>query len=93
LNRKRASPASRRTTIGLNSKLLYEAYLLKAPPNSISCLKGLKKIADALYRHLVRHDELRNTIASVGLPILADAPHILRGPFIRILERRHKPRR
>lgn len=72
------------------SKLLYEAYLLKARYRKLDIVlkQRPKKIADALYRYLVRHDELRNTIASVGLPILApDASHILRGPFIRIPER------
>jgi hypothetical protein len=47
-----------------------------------------KKIADALYRYVLRHDALRQTITSVGLPILLpDGTHLLRGPFIRIPER------
>ncbi len=72
------------------SKLLYEAYLLKARYRKLDIVlkQRPKKIADALYRYLLRHDELRNTITSVGLPILApDASHILRGPFVRIPER------
>lgn len=72
------------------SKLLYEAYLLKARYRKLDIVlkQRPKKIADALYRYLLRHDDLRNTITSVGLPILApDASYILRGPFIRIPER------
>jgi hypothetical protein len=30
-------------------------------------------IADALYRYILRHDDLRQTITSIGLPILARA--------------------
>jgi hypothetical protein len=72
------------------SKLLYEAYLLKARYRKLDIVlkQRPKKVSDALYRYLLRHDDLRNTITSVGLPILApDASHILRGPFIRIPER------
>ncbi len=72
------------------SKLLYEAYLLKARYHSLGSVlrQRPKKIADALYRYILRRDDLRHMIVSVGLPILApDALHILRGPFIRIPER------
>lgn len=72
------------------SKLLYEAYLLKARYHTLKRVltQKPKQIADALYRYVLRHDELRHTITSVGLPILApDGKHILRGPFIRIPER------
>ncbi len=72
------------------SKLLYEAYLLKARYHSLGSVlrQRPKKIADALYRYILRRDDLRYMIVSVGLPILApDASHILRGPFIRIPER------
>jgi len=72
------------------SKLLYEAYLLKSRYHTLDTVLNQKpkKIADALYRYLMRHDDLRNTITSVGLPIIApDGLHIMRGPFIRIPER------
>jgi hypothetical protein len=72
------------------SKLLYEAYLLKARYHTLKRVltQKPKQIAEALYRYLLRHDELRYTITSVGLPILApDGARILRGPFIRIPER------
>ncbi|MBM3127139.1 MAG: hypothetical protein FJ009_00710 [Chloroflexi bacterium] len=72
------------------SKLLYEAHLLKARYHTLKRVltQKPKQIADALYRYILRHDELRQTITSVGLPILApDGKHLLRGPFIRIPER------
>jgi hypothetical protein len=72
------------------SKLLYEAHLLKARYHTLKRVltQKPKQIADALYRYVLRHDELRQTITSVGLPILApDGKHIWRGPFIRIPER------
>jgi len=72
------------------SKLLYEAYLLKARYCTLGRVlrQRPKKIADALYRYVLRHDALRQTITSVGLPILLpDGTHLLRGPFIRIPER------
>ncbi|MDE3087917.1 MAG: hypothetical protein KGJ80_00840 [Chloroflexota bacterium] len=72
------------------SKLLYEAFLLKMRYHTLSRVlaQDPKKIADTLYRYLVRHESLRQTITSVGLPILApDGARIFRGPFIRIPER------
>ncbi len=71
-------------------KLLYEAFLLKMRYRTLETVlkQRPKKIADALYRYLQRHADLRQTITSVGLPILApDGTHIMRGPFIRIPER------
>jgi len=72
------------------SKLLFEAYLLKMRYHSLCRVlrQRPKKIADALHRLVRRDDDLRHTITSVGLPILApDGAHIFRGPFIRIPER------
>ncbi len=72
------------------SKLLYEAYLLKIRFRTLGRVlkQNPRKIADALYRHVLRNDALRHTITSVGVPILApDGAHLLRGPFIRIPER------
>lgn len=72
------------------SKLLYEAYLLKARYHTLKRVLTQKprQIAEALYRYLLRHNDLRHTITSVGLPILTpDGKRILRGPFIRIPER------
>lgn len=72
------------------SKLLYEAYLLKVRYHTLRRVLTQKprQIAEALYRYLMRHNDLRYTITSVGLPILTpDGQRILRGPFIRIPER------
>ncbi len=72
------------------SKLLYEAYLLKMRYRTLETVlkQRPRKIADGLYRYLLRNDDLLQTITSVGLPVLApDGTHILRGPFIRIPER------
>ncbi|MGE5261818.1 MAG: hypothetical protein ACM3S0_00430, partial [Acidobacteriota bacterium] len=73
-----------------SGKLLYEAFLLKMRYHTLDTVlkQRPKKIADALYRYLLKHDGLRRMIVSIGLPILApDGSHILRGPFIRIPER------
>lgn len=73
-----------------SGKLLYEAFLLKMRYHTLGTVlkQRPKKIADALYRYLLKHDGLRRMIVSIGLPILApDGSHILRGPFIRIPER------
>ncbi len=72
------------------SKLLYEAFLLKERYHRLDTIlkQRPKKIADALYRYLQKHDDLRRTIISCGVPILLpDSDHIWRGPFIRIPER------
>ncbi len=73
-----------------SAKLLYEAYLLKVRYGTLGTVlkQRPRKIADALYRYLLRNDDLCQTITSIGLPILApDGTRILRGPFIRIPER------
>jgi hypothetical protein len=72
------------------SKLLYEAYLLKMRYHTLSRVldQPPKKIADTLYRYVVRREQLRRTITSVGVPVLSpDGSRIVRGPFIRIPER------
>src|SRR5512146_3344698 len=73
-----------------SAKLLYEAYLLKVRYRTLGTVlkQRPRKVADSLYRYLLRHDDLRQTITSIGLPILSpDGTHILRGPYIRIPER------
>ncbi|MBI4786916.1 MAG: hypothetical protein HY782_07720 [Chloroflexi bacterium] len=73
-----------------SGKLLYEAFLLKQRYRTLDTVlkQRPKKIADALYRYVLKHDDMRRTITSIGLPILApDGSHIIRGPFIRIPER------
>lgn len=72
------------------SKLLFEAFLLKERYHTLTRVLNQRprKIADALYRQLLKHEELREMIVSVGVPILLpDGDSIWRGPFIRIPER------
>ncbi len=72
------------------SKLLFEAFLLKERYHTLPRVLNQrpKKIAEALYRHLQKHADLREMIVSVGVPILApDGETIWRGPLIRIPER------
>jgi hypothetical protein len=70
-------------------KLLWEAHLLKVRYGTLC--KVLKETSDSLAAeifHLIGDDEnLRNTINSVGLPILTpDGRSLIRGPNIRIPE-------
>jgi hypothetical protein len=72
------------------SKLLFEAFLLRERYHTLTRVLNQrpKKIADALFRHLQKHRNLRDMIVSVGVPILTpDGETIWRGPFIRIPER------
>jgi hypothetical protein len=44
-------------------------------------------MAEAIAKRIARSDELRNTITSLGTPILVpDGTELIRGPFIRIPE-------
>ncbi len=72
------------------TKLLFEAFLLKERYHSLGRVLNQrpKKIAEALYRHVQKHENIRESIVSAGVPILApDGETIWRGPFIRIPER------
>ncbi len=72
------------------SKLLFEAFLLRERYHTLTRVLNQrpKKIAGELYRYVLKHENLREMIVSVGLPILApDGEAIWRGPFIRIPER------
>lgn len=72
------------------SKLLFEAFLLKERYHTLTRVLNQRprKVADALFRHLQKHQELAEMIVSVGVPILApDGVTIWRGPLIRIPER------
>ena len=67
-----------------NSKLLFEAHLLRLVFGSMTELRKStpEAIRDAL-DHLVRSEpEVANRIAAVGLPILLDSGEILRGPHV-----------
>lgn len=70
-------------------KLLWEAYLLKTRFGTLAevLARQSDEIARAIYSLLDTVANLRNTINSVGLPILApDGTELIRGPYIRIPE-------
>jgi hypothetical protein len=70
-------------------KLLWEAHLLKRHAGTLSAVleQTPEALATALYALVQADDALRQTIISVGLPILTpDGGTLLRGPFIRIPE-------
>lgn len=70
-------------------KLLWEVYLLKQQFDSLSTVIGEtdESLANGVFSYLQSEADIRNTINSVGLPILVpDGSALLRGPFIRIPE-------
>jgi hypothetical protein len=70
-------------------KLLWEAHLLKMTCGTLTAVlqQSPQALAQALYHLVSRDDGLRQTITSVGLPILTpDGQSLIRGPFIRIPE-------
>jgi hypothetical protein len=71
------------------SKLLWEAELLRILYSTLAgVLKhSVKEISQALETLVLEDDNLRNTITSIGVPILMpDGKQLIRGPFIRIPE-------
>jgi hypothetical protein len=81
-------------------KLLWEAYLLhvvydkeKTGKNEVLAVldRPAEDVAREVYEHVRSNDALRNTIVSVGLPILApDGESLIRGPYIRYPEKKNK---
>lgn len=72
------------------SKLLYEAYLLKTKFKTLDRVieTPSEDIAQSLYRYITRNS-IRDTITSIGIPILTpDGGRIIRGPLIKIPERK-----
>ena len=70
-------------------KLLWEAHLLKTEFGTLDAVlaESAETLAAELYSLLENNSTLRNTINSVGLPILIpDGSALLRGPNIRIPE-------
>jgi hypothetical protein len=70
-------------------KLLWEAHLLKTRFGTLNeaLAESPDKIAGEIYGLLQSDENLRNTINSVGLPILVpDGKELIRGPYIRIPE-------
>jgi len=69
------------------SKLLYEAYLIKLafPQVQNFCKSTATECSAALWEVLKTNATLRQTILSIGVPILfADGKHYLRGPEVKI---------
>jgi hypothetical protein len=70
-------------------KLLWEAHLLKLSYGTLTAVleQPPEALASSLYALLEADADLRQTITSVGLPILRpDGQALIRGPFIRIPE-------
>jgi hypothetical protein len=71
------------------TKLLYEAYLLKNKYGSLEAVtaRDPELIAEELWRHIQRSQKLRNTVVSIGIPILPpDGDRLVRGPYISVPE-------
>jgi NAD(P)-dependent dehydrogenase (short-subunit alcohol dehydrogenase family) len=69
-----------------NSKLLFEAHLLREAFHTMAAVRSasVEEISDALDK-LVREDtRLANEIASIGIPILLRSGEIIRGPKVLI---------
>lgn len=71
------------------TKLLYEAHLLRTKYHSLEKVVGMdaEKISTELWRYLQRNHELRNTIISIGIPVLPpEGNRLIRGPRINVPE-------
>jgi hypothetical protein len=70
-------------------KLLWEAHLLKLEYATLGAVleHSAETIADALFARVRDDADLRQTITSVGLPVLTpDGRSLVRGPYVRIPE-------
>ncbi len=71
------------------TKLLYEAYLLRMKYQTLAAVveASAEEVSALLWRYLQRHQELRNTIISIGVPILPpEGNRLIRGPRINVPE-------
>jgi hypothetical protein len=71
------------------TKLLYEAHLLKVKFHTLRAVVDAdsSEISDSLWRYLHRNQSLRNSIISIGIPILPPCgDRLLRGPKINVPE-------
>jgi hypothetical protein len=71
------------------SKLLWEAELLRILYSTLAGVldKTVDEISNALEALVLKDDNIRNTITSIGVPILmTNGKQLIRGPFIRIPE-------
>jgi len=71
------------------TKLLYEVHLLKTKYRTLQAVveEPAEEIAEALWRYVQRNHDLRNTIISIGIPILPpQGDRLIRGPRINVPE-------
>jgi hypothetical protein len=71
------------------TRLLYEAHLLKTKYRTLQAVveEAPESVSEALWRYLQRNQDLRNTIISIGIPILPpDGDRLIRGPRINVPE-------
>ena len=71
------------------TKLLYEAHLLKTKFRTLQSVveESSDKISEALWNYIQRNHDLRNTIISIGIPILPpEGDRLIRGPRINVPE-------
>lgn len=71
------------------TKLLYEAHLLKTKYRTLQAVveQPPEEVSEALSRYLQRNHDLRNTIISIGIPILPPTgDRLIRGPRINVPE-------
>jgi hypothetical protein len=77
------------------TKLLYEAHLLKIKYRTLQAVieRSPQEISEALWRYLQHNHKLRNTITSIGIPILSpEGNRLIRGPRINVPEYRGQAR-
>lgn len=71
------------------TKLLYEVHMLKTKYRTLQAVveQGPEEISEALWRYIQRNHDLRNTIISIGIPILPpEGNRLIRGPRINVPE-------
>ena len=71
------------------TKLLYEAHLLKTKYRTLQAVveHSVEDVSQALWRYVQRNQDLRNTIISIGIPILPpEGDRLVRGPRINVPE-------
>jgi hypothetical protein len=77
------------------TKLLYESHLLKLKYRTLQAVveASPEAISGALWRYLQRQHDLRNTIISIGIPVLPpEGNRLVRGPRISVPEYAGQPR-
>jgi hypothetical protein len=71
------------------TKLLYEVHLLKVKYHTLQAVVDAKpeEVSETLWRYLQRNHDLRNTIISIGVPVLPpEGNRLIRGPRINVPE-------